>query len=116
MELGGQGFGDVLLPVGDGDGLVEAAEGLLDDELVFTPTEQEADGWLIVGMAQEVVHGGAVKIELADIAGLEGAGLQLKHDVAAHTQVEQLRNSLFRNWAVWERRSEKAHGEQVPRG
>jgi len=27
-------------------------------------------------VAQEIVHGGAVEIELADIAGLEGAGFQ----------------------------------------
>jgi hypothetical protein len=87
LELGGHGLGDVLLPVGDGDGLVEAAEGILDDELVFAPAEQEADGGLIVGVAQEIVHGGAVEIELADIAGLEGAGFQLDDDVAAQTQV-----------------------------
>ena len=61
-----EGFGELGLPGGDGDGLVQAAQGVLGDELVLFPTEQQADGGLVGGMAQEVVHGGEVEIELAE--------------------------------------------------
>ena len=70
----GQGFGELRLPGGDGDGLVQAAQGLFGDEFVFLPAKQQADRGLVVGVAQEVVHGGEVEIELADIAGGESAG------------------------------------------
>lgn len=35
LEFLGQGFGELGLPGGDGDGLIEATEGVLDDEAVF---------------------------------------------------------------------------------
>jgi hypothetical protein len=64
----------LLLPVGDCDGFVQTAERILNHQFVFSPAEQEADGGLVVGVAEEVVHGGAVEIDLADVARLEGAG------------------------------------------
>ena len=36
----GEGFGELGLPGGDGDGLVQAAQGILGDEPVLFPTEQ----------------------------------------------------------------------------
>ena len=43
-----EGFGELGLPCGDGDGLVESAEGILGDKLVLFPAEQEADGGRIL--------------------------------------------------------------------
>jgi hypothetical protein len=59
-----EGFGELGLPGGDGDGWAQAAQGILGDEPVLFRTEKQADGGLVVGMAQEVVHGGEVEIEL----------------------------------------------------
>ena len=45
------------------DGGQTASQGILGDEPVLLPAVQQADGGLVVGMAQEVVHGGEVVIE-----------------------------------------------------
>lgn len=96
-EVLGQRVGKVSLPGGDGDGLVEAAEGVFGDEAVLFPAEQQADGGLVVRVPQEVVHGGEVEIELADVAWREGAGFQLDDDVAAELEVieEKIERVVF---------------------
>ncbi len=35
-----EGFGELGMPGGDGDGLIQAAQGMLGDESVFFPTER----------------------------------------------------------------------------
>jgi hypothetical protein len=64
-----------------------AAQSILGDEFVLFPAKEQAYGGLVVGMAQEVVHGGKVKIQLTDIARREGAGFHLDDDIAAELEV-----------------------------
>ena len=58
------------MPGGDGDRLVQAAQSILGDEFVLFAAKQEADRGLVVRVAQEVVYGGEVEIELADSPGV----------------------------------------------
>ena len=87
LKLAGQGFGDLGLPGRDSDGLVEAAQRILDDKTVFSFAKQEADGGLVIGVAQKVVHGGAVEVDLADITGHKVAGLEFHNDITAEPEV-----------------------------
>ena len=85
-EVFGQGVGEPGLPLGDGDRLVEAAQGVFGDKAVLFPAQQKPDGRLVVRVAQEIVYGGEVEIELADIAGSKVAGFQFDDHIATQLQ------------------------------
>jgi len=62
-------------------------QGVFGDDSVFTFAEQEADGGLVVREFDLGIHGAEVETEFADVLGLEGAGFEFDHDVAAEFQV-----------------------------
>jgi hypothetical protein len=71
----------------DADGLVQSAQRILGDDLVFVLAEDEPDGGLVRGVAQAVIHRIQVEIHLAGVLGPEAAHLQVDHDEAAQAQV-----------------------------
>lgn len=42
---------------------------------------------MVIRVAEQIVHGGAVEIDLAGIARLEGAGLEFDHDIAPELEM-----------------------------
>lgn len=75
------------LPLGDGDGLGQATQSVLDYDLVLRATEQEPDGGLVVRVPKEVVSRRKVQIELSDERRLEGDGLELDDNEASEHKV-----------------------------
>src|SRR4051794_9594137 len=55
----------------DADRLLLALEGVFGHQAVFGLAEDEADGGLVVGAAEEVVDGGEIEAHLAGVLGLE---------------------------------------------
>ena len=62
-------------------------ESVFCDDSVLRLAENESDARLVVGMAQQVVDGGKVKIHLAGILRLERRHLQIDDDKAPKLQV-----------------------------
>lgn len=75
------------LVLGYADRLVHPAECVFGDDVVAVLTEDQADGWAVVGMTQLVVHYTQIEVHLASVLGFEGAGLQVDHHEAAELQV-----------------------------
>ncbi len=87
MEFGREGLGKLGFPIRDGDGLLKAAEGILDEDLVFSLAEEKANRGLVIGVAEQIVHGSAVEVDLSGIAGFEGAGLEFYDDMAPELEM-----------------------------
>ena len=85
------------MEVGDAEGFGEVAQGVLDDNPVFGLAEQDADGGLIGGVAQQFVHGGEVEVRLAGIGRLEVGHFEVHDDEAAQGEVveEQVQVEVF---------------------
>ena len=66
---------------------VHPAQCVLDHQFLFCFTEDEADGWLISGVLEKVIHRGEVEIHFAGVLRLEGATLQVDDDEATKLQV-----------------------------
>jgi len=66
-------------------GVVDAAQGVLHDDVVAVGGEQDADGGLVavLGSAEQVVHDGDVEAELAEVFGFCPADFELEDDVPA---------------------------------
>jgi len=62
--------------------LIDVANGILHHHFVLAFAEQNADGWVIRGVAQLVIHNGKIKVELASILWLERRGFQLHYNIA----------------------------------
>jgi len=85
LEALGEGLHKLVFGYADGVGAVP--QGVFGDDSVFTFAEQEADGGLVVRMFDLGIHGAEVETKFADVLGLEGAGFEFDHDVAAEFQV-----------------------------
>src|SRR3954466_1982046 len=86
FEVLGKLFDDFRLPAGNTDRLLQVAQRILDDDPVLRAA-QKADGRVVVGMAQEVVHRGEIDVDPADECRIEGDCLQLDDHVAAQLEV-----------------------------
>ena len=87
-QVGGQGaVGGVG---GDGQGRVDGAQGVLDDDVIAVAGEQDADrgAVAVLGSTQLLVDGGDVEGELAEVLGLDRADLELEDDEPAQAEVE----------------------------
>src|SRR5437763_614994 len=71
----------------DADRLLLALEGVFGHQAMLGLAEDEADGGLIVGVAEKIVDGGEVEAHLAGVLGLEVRHLELDDDVAAQVEV-----------------------------
>lgn len=87
FESGGQFFNQAGDIAGDADGFGHVPQGVLGDDLVARLAQDQADGWLIVRVAEQVVHSREIEIHLAGVLGFEGLGLQVDHDKAAQTKM-----------------------------
>ena len=56
---------------GDADGLGHVAQGVLGDEAFAAAADDQSDARLVVRVAEEVVDGGEVEVELAGVFGFE---------------------------------------------
>ena len=84
-QFAGQGAGEFV--IGDADGFVDVAQGVLGEDAVFGLAEDQADGWLVGGVAELVIDGGAVEVHLAGVFRLEVALLQFDDNEAAKLEV-----------------------------
>src|SRR5436309_6647902 len=87
MQLHGQLLDQLRLPSGDSDWALQVPQGVLDDDTVLLAAQEQADGGLISGMAQHVVDGGEIEVQLAHEGRIERDGLELDNDVTAQLQV-----------------------------
>jgi len=72
---------------GDADRALEALECVLGYQAALGLAEDQADGGLVVGMAEVVVHGGEVEAHLTRVLGQELPHLELHDYIAAQPQV-----------------------------
>ena len=79
-------LGFILGDHGRGEG---AAEGIFDHLAVLGGAEQQADGWVFVGLADIAVKGFEVEVEFAEVLGLEAGDLEFDGDEAVQPAVEE---------------------------
>jgi hypothetical protein len=68
---------------------VRAVEGVFDDFRVLGGAEQEANGGVCVRFTDVAVEGFEVKLQLAEVLGLEAADLELNGDEAVQSTVKE---------------------------
>lgn len=85
MQLGRQGFHQLIFGHADGPGVI--TQGVFGNYLVLALAQQQADGGAILWMLELGIHRSEVKAQLAQVLGLELAGLELDHHVAAQLEV-----------------------------
>ena len=84
-QFGGKfGFGweMELIAAGEDLGLVGGAESVFDDGIVFVGTEDEAQGWVVVGGTAFLIVVINVELKLAKVAVGEFADFEIDQDVA----------------------------------
>lgn len=67
-------------------GLCMSRRGIPGEDVFPGLAEDESDGGGIVGVAQEVIHGGTIEVHLPGILGFELACFEVHHDEAAEVQ------------------------------
>src|SRR5262249_10929013 len=83
--------------IGDADRFAQVAEGVLDDDPVLLPAEDQADRRLVGRrLAQEVIHRREIEIHLAGKLRLKRPHLEIDNDVAMKPAVveEQIDEEL----------------------
>jgi hypothetical protein len=90
-ELAAEFFGKELaeLVLGDAHGLVAGAQGVLDFEVVFFGTEDDADGGVFFGEPNLFVEEFEVEVHLARKLRLEGPDFEVNGHEAMETAVEE---------------------------
>ena len=98
-EICGEGAGQ--LPARYADRLGRVPQCVLHDQLILAIAQKQADGWSVVGMAQQSVYRREVEVRLTGVLGLEIAGFELDREIGAqpevleqHVQIEVLAPNL----------------------
>src|SRR5690242_10051225 len=74
LQRGGERVSEAI--GGDAERRVHIARRIFSDGAAARAAEDDADAGLVVGMAEQIIHGGEIKVHLAGEFGLERTDLE----------------------------------------
>ena len=96
MELFRQAFHEPGAPLRHANWLFYVPQGVFHDDSIFSAAEQQADGRLIVAVAELIVHGREVEIHLSREFGFESLHFQIHdHETPKAEVVEEQIEKIF---------------------